>query len=255
MKDTLVNSVRKAMNLLDILIFEDFCSKGISLSELSRKTGIKTNTLHNLLKTMVACGYVQQNEDSKYLAGIKCSNIGIINRIRPGSKGLQDIEVILEEYMHELEESVVFTILADSLRVPLLRIEHNSPVKVDYAMLESDNIYEKDTGKILTCYADAYSFNKIKEKWGYPGQHWEGIEDEPAFDYAIKKLHKQGYSKSIVGDGSIISIAVPVLDKNKVLIGALGSYAPVFRCDQEKQKAMIDKLKECALRIADKNDF
>ena len=47
----------------DLLIFEDLDKQGLRLSEISQKTDIKPNTLHNLLRTMIDKDYIQQYEN------------------------------------------------------------------------------------------------------------------------------------------------------------------------------------------------
>ena len=48
----------------------------------------------------------------------------------------------------------------------------------------------------------------------------------------------------------IVKFACPVLDENKKLIGALGSFAPAFRCPQHKQKDIIKTLVNIAEELS-----
>ena len=249
MADTLVNSVKKALGILDILTFDDYRKKGIGLFDLSRKTGIKPNTLHNLLKTMVVCGYVSQNEESKYVSGPKCSSIGMMNRLASGSPLLAKIEDLMKNLSEKLKESVVFTILAEGNRVTLISVEHDNPIKIDTSLLEDDHIFDKVTGRILAAYSDDYNQKRIIELRGFPGEQWNGITDWDAFNSALKEIRQKGYSERSEADGSVISIAVPVLEKEEKLVGALGSYAPAFRCNEQKQAFMLDEMQRVAESI------
>lgn len=65
MSEKIVNSVKKALDILDILIFEDIDRRGISLKELSERSGIRPNTLHNILKTMKQCGFSRKGISRK----------------------------------------------------------------------------------------------------------------------------------------------------------------------------------------------
>ena len=249
MKDTLINSVKKAFDILDILVFENIGNTGIGLFELSKKLGIKPNTLHGILKTMIALGYVQQDEASKYLAGPKCLMVGMVNRFAQNSPLLQKIEALMKELSEKIGEFVIFAILADGLRIPVLRIEHNHPIKIDISLLENENIYSKTTGRILTAYANEYNLKRILDRWGYPKKEWEDIEDQQAFDKVLSIIKQEGYSKDFVLSASVLSISVPILDKEKKLVGSLGSYAPLFRCDSKKQELILKELKRFAAMI------
>lgn len=249
MAGNLVNSVRKALDILDILVFEDFEGKGLGLFDLSRKTDIKPNTLHNLLKTMVSCGYVQQNTESKYMAGPKCANIGMLNTLSPGSAAYKRIEDIIKELGRKIDEAIVFTVLADGLRLPLLKVDHENPIKIDIASIENEHIYRKDTGRVLTAYADTYSLERILERWGLPEEKWNGIKDRAAFKKVLEEVRSKGFSLSYLREGDIVSMAVPVLSRQDRLIGSMGSYAPAFRCNNEKQQQILFELKQAAEKI------
>ena len=103
MSEKIVNSVKKALDILDILIFEDIDRRGISLKELSERSGIRPNTLHNILKTMKQCGFSRKGisrkpgsvcpEKKRYTAGIEayaagnaknCGNDKIYRSIKQG---------------------------------------------------------------------------------------------------------------------------------------------------------------------------
>ena len=81
MSTNLVFSVQKAMNILDLLIFDDISRNGLRLSEISRRTGIKSNTLHNLLRTLIERDYVSQLENGNYVTGIKIDRICIMSQL------------------------------------------------------------------------------------------------------------------------------------------------------------------------------
>jgi IclR family acetate operon transcriptional repressor len=243
MAETIVLSIKKALNIIDILVFEDFENNGIALSKLAVKTGQRTNTLHNILKTMVACGYVVQKEDGKYAAGKKCKDIGDINKISPQSHLNKYITKSILELSQKLGESVIFTILINGNRVPIISYEHEQLIKVDYTFLENENIYMKDTGRVLTSFADEANLKMIIDNWGMPNNNWEGITDMPTLNKNIADIRSKGYSLSIVADETLVSIAIPVCGD---LLGAIGCYAPIFRCDKEKQMFMITQMKATA---------
>src|SRR5690554_4561120 len=86
-----VRSVQKALEILDMLIFEDPACDGVSLSEIARRMAMPANSAHNLLKSMVVCNYVNQNERGHYIAGTMVEQIGSLNRLR--SPRMMDVVV------------------------------------------------------------------------------------------------------------------------------------------------------------------
>lgn len=249
MNDTLVQSVKKAMAILDILIFEDSENHGIGLFELARRLGQKPNTLHNIMKTMIFCGYVKQNDKSLYAAGPKCFDI--VNTYKFTNKNglIESIKPVLQQLAGRIGESVVLTMLINGNRAPIINVFSNDLIKVDFSLNEMSHIYEKPTGRILVSFADNYSFKLIKGKWGYPGKMWDDITDDQSFKKSMAEIRNRGYDMEIESKGTVISFAVPVKDSSGKFLYSLGSYAPLFRCGREKQAVILKELKEAATLI------
>jgi len=245
--ETIINSVKKALNILDILAFEDFENKGIGLSDLSKMTGLKPNTLHNILRTMVICGYVQQYENLKYAAGPKCRSIGLLNRFAPGLPLCNKIEKLLSALSKKIGEAVVFAVLVEGNRIPIVICDNDNVIKVDYRKLEQKNIYSLVTGRVLAAFADENGLKLIKEKWGYPGKEWKGIDNDTDLNEAFRVIKENGVAKEL-DRYSLFSVAVPALGDNGE-IASIGCYAPIFRCDDNKQLQILNELKKAALEI------
>jgi DNA-binding IclR family transcriptional regulator len=246
MEDNLVNSIKKAFDLLDILIFEDIHNEGISLTKLSEKTQIKTNTLHNILKTMIYCGYVEQNSNSHYLAGKRCKQIGIINRFQI----TPELSTILNEALYGLStktnESVVFYVLANGERINYINIQSKDIIKVDYTMLEENSIYEYPSGRILVAFCEKEELNKIIAKHGYPLKYWNNISNAEELEREITNIRKSGYITSMSSDKKIVNYAIPAFTNDGKLLGSIGFYIPAFRYDEKKGSFILAEIIQAA---------
>jgi IclR family acetate operon transcriptional repressor len=248
MAGNLVNSIIKAFNTLDILLLEDYEKKGMALSSLSKATGIRPNTLHNILKTMIHCGYVKQNENSSYLIGNKCEQIGANNKVMQMLEN--EIQPILKELHKKTNEGIVFYTLLNGGKIPQISIKNNELININHSAYGKINFYEKITSRVLTAFADKNAFQEIIKRWGLPGKYWNDINDNETLENALKKIRKQGFG--ILDDPpprGIISFAVPVFKKDASLLGTIGCFAPKFRCPSDKQKLIIKALKEAAKEI------
>jgi len=246
MAEHLVNSIKKALDTLDILISDDPGRNGIALAELSRRTNIRPNTLHNILKTMLRCGYVAQNSDSSYAAGPKCNAIGNENKFRKFADIYLKTE--LEKLNSQTGESSVFYTLRNGGKVPVLSQNSGSAITVDQSKINSFTFFSKATGRILAAFASREELDEIIERNGLPGKSWNDIDSKAKLASAISEIKKAGYI-IIHEENGITSIAVPVLDSTGKLIGALGCYAPSFRCPPEKHESIIQSLFSSAADI------
>jgi IclR family acetate operon transcriptional repressor len=238
-----VQSVKKALDLLDILVFEDVRWEGISLSELSRRSGLRPNTTHNLLKSMAACGYVAQNAESKYIAGPKLGEISMIKTlVSPDIQGI--IVRKLQEAVSQLGESLVFATLVNGRRVSLAQIDAERAVRVVLPQKLS-YIYEMPTGRILVAYADKHQLHQIKQVSGLPGELWDNISTDEALDEARSEIREAGCAV-IFEEKELVTFGCPVLNASGRLLGALGCYAPLFRCPPARQREILKEMLDVA---------
>lgn len=242
MSEKLVLSVKKTFDILDILVFEDIHNKGVSLTKLSEKTGIKPNTLHNLLKTMIHCGYVEQNESSHYTAGKRCRQMGIINRFKITPEISEVLNASLYKLCNKTGESVSFYVLDNGERICYTNIQSSDIIKVDYTMLEENSIYDYPSGKVLVANCDKYELGEIIKKHGYPKKYWNNISNMKQFEEELEKAKKAVCLKRISPDGKVASFAVPVFTKDNKLLGSAGVYMPAYRFNEEKEKSIIQEL-------------
>ena len=115
MTDIPVQSVRKAFALFSILVFDDLQREGIALTTLAKQLDLRTNTTHNILKSMCATGFVAQTAAARYIVGPKCLQIGRINRLLNDTT-LQWCRPPLEALSAKLNETVLFVTLVNGKR-------------------------------------------------------------------------------------------------------------------------------------------
>ena len=243
MSDVPVKSVKKALDILSILLFEDIERKGVELSVLAGKMRMPANSTHNLLKTMSTCGFVAQTENSRYIPGVKCEQIGRMNRIS-GKHSSETFKNCIIGLSESVQEAVVFAILLGGRRIVAATSDSNQMIKVDNKAMGSQNIYSLPTGRILTAYASEQELSEIKSVYGNPEGQWDGVKCRNDLLKVTDLIRKQGYCILNPDKFNLVSFACPVLDPEGNLLGALGCYAPLFRCHRNKQNLILKKLKQ-----------
>lgn len=243
-----VMAVKKAFDLLEMLHFGLSADKeGLPLSEIARAAGMKPNSARNLLKTMIVCGYVEQTESSRYLPGPKCRQMGVLNRAIAKS-GEGSVTSFLTELTAKIEEASVFTVIVGGNRVILGTVEANREIKVSKATIQSDSVFWTQTGRVMAAYSSPAELAQIIERNGMPGEKWDGIEDMDALQKAISSIRKAG--NCVFNRGETLGFGLPAFGRDGKFVGAIGCYAPSYRCPQEKQKEILAQLKSYAAKIA-----
>ncbi|OGV48640.1 MAG: hypothetical protein A2017_02885 [Lentisphaerae bacterium GWF2_44_16] len=244
-----VMSVKKALDLLEMLLFQDVKRNGIRLSDMAAKLNVPDNTARNLLKTMIECGFVAQNQEARYIAGKKCQQIGAINKYTSASVN-NAINRALDKFIEKIDETVTFAILSDGYRDIIAEASSQKTVKVVYEKTSSVNIYSVVTGRVLAAYADKDELAQIIRRYGMPGEHWNNIKNMNSLEKELQAIRKKGYCILSAKNSETMTFACPVLDKDDKLIGSVGSYAPIFRCPQKKHGEVIQALKEAAVELS-----
>lgn len=240
MAEVPVKSVKKALDLLSILIFDDPGLKGVKLSDLAQRLKLPANTTHNLLKTMVVCGYVCQNEAGRYRPGPQCRRIGLINKVE-GGDFRQKLADVLKRYTAQVNEAMVFAALHGGKRVVLASSEPASQViRIDHQMVEGRNIYRLPSGRVLVAFASPEDHRRIIENYGEPDKNW------PNHELDLKRIRKEGFCTMIPDSVGVNSFALPVIDRKGRLLGALGCYAPAFRSGAVVQRKILNVLRQAA---------
>jgi len=79
---------------------------------------------------------------------------------------------------------------------------------------------------------------------GMPGKRWDGIDDAAALAVAAAGIRAAAACRILTRE--LAAVAVPVLGPEGGLLGALGAYAPRFRCPRKRQDALLRELRKAA---------
>ena len=246
MERTPVESLRKGLEVLELLS-RARASEGIPLAEIASRMGYKRNTAHNLLKTLVMCGYAVNDGDGRYRIGRKVGQL-IRNRHAGGPLPVA-LHQPLVQLAAELDESVVLTTLAGGSRRVLARAVGQQMIQVDANRLDGEHtqMWSTVTGRILAAFASPEELDELIDSEGVPAENWGGLRTRPALDEALRAMRKQGFAES--HERSAASVAVPLLEGG-VLLGALGIHLPEFRWREESRQPYLQAMRRTAERLA-----
>lgn len=249
-----VQSVERAINILEKLSRIRDESKGIGVLELSRILKLKSPTVHNLLKTLVQCEYVEQiRQTSKYRLGSGCYSLVkdrlVTNRL------IKISEEALLDFSHKINESIVLAIYHYGERFVVAKVEGRQSLRVDPSFFLKPDAYATATGRILLSLLNDKELKDYLEQHGFPGEKWDGISNLESLKKALIKIKKAGMDIHQTENNQIYALAVPVFGKKERLVAALGTYLPVVRFKGKHKKEIIKELKETSKRISVRLDY
>jgi IclR family acetate operon transcriptional repressor len=234
-----VRSLKKALDLLDLIIEADLCETEATLGGLARRMKLRANSVHNLLKTMEACGYVEKTGHGVYRQGLKCRQLGLLNRLGAA------VRTRLKALAAQEGEACVLATLVNGARVVVSSVDSTQSIQVSHAILEDRPFFSLATGRILAATANEEELRQIVERHGLPGKLWNHITSAAALRTALEEVRKQGWCRVDTVDG-LVGMACPVCGPDGQPWGALGLYAPAFRCPP----AQCERLAQALCRAA-----
>jgi DNA-binding IclR family transcriptional regulator len=243
-----VMSVRKAFELLEIILFQDISRSGVRLSDLAAAMKMPDNTARNLLKTMIDCGFAAQNAESRYIAGPKCAQIGALNKFSlPRIK--EEIHAALLKFNEVIDEHVCFAVLVNGYRDVVSAVDSKNIIKAVFEGTSSVSVYDTATGRVLAAFAGAGEFAALLGRYGLPGRYWDGINDVETLREKLDRIKSDGHCEFMIRD--LLTFAVPVLIPGSSVTGALGCYAPAYRWPEKKRGMIIEALRKTAGELAE----
>ncbi len=240
-----VRSLQKALDILDLIIEADLHEVDATLAGLARKMGMPSASAHNLIKTMLACGYVQKNGHGRYVQGVKCRQLGRLNRLE--APAVHDaVQRRLQQLTDETGEGCLLTVLMNGARVVVARVGSTHAIQVSHATIEDLPFFSRATGRALAAHATAEELEQIIARHGMPGVAWENIADMAALQSALARVREEGTCTVDTPEYGLIGLACPVAGTDGKAWGVLGLYAPAFRCSPETIKRFSETMRTCA---------
>lgn len=221
-----VNSVRKALNILDHV----FAAQGeVSLSDICHSLDLNRATAYQLLTTLCACGYVYQKRDTKgYVLGSKAFMLShsnsFINHL------IVETHPILNEIAAVTSETVHLAIRSAAEMVFLDKVESLMSLRAITDLQQHPPIHCCSVGKAILAYLSDAELRMVLQsiRWHRHTDHTIMSADELLRQ--LDSVRELGYSiddeEYFIG---LRCVAVPILNRFNAPICAIGISAPAQR--------------------------
>jgi DNA-binding IclR family transcriptional regulator len=230
------------------LILESFQHDDVelSLSELSRRTGISKASVHRLAQELVDWGMLERS-GFEYRLGMRAFELG--SRV-PRFRVLRDAARPFMERLHFATKEAVHLAVLDGLEVLYLEkvaaAKSARPSRIAGRM----PLHATSTGKVLLAYSPSTVFEEVvsREMTRYTPHTTvaPGLLAEQ-----VRRIRAQGWGveQEEIAAG-YCSVAVPLFTGNQLLLGALSIAAPTYRADVT---ALATALTEVSRRVSSSN--
>jgi IclR family KDG regulon transcriptional repressor len=233
-----IQSVSHALDVLEQ--FGDDLEE-LGVTELSKRLKLHKNNVFRLLATLESRGYIEQNRATEnYRLGIRCLQLG---QTCLGQMGLlRQAHPVVENVAREANETAFVAVLRKAVVVPVDTVEAARPVRLRARIGEALPLHCTAAGKVQLAFIPDTDLRESLIE-GLPRFTERTIVDRQALLRELDVVTQRGFSVEI-GEhiAEVNSIAVPIRDYTRNVVGSLAVGGPAERLDDDRIQKEIAPL-------------
>ena len=224
--------IQSVSHSLDVLEQFNGTVDEIGVTELSKRLKLHKNNVFRLLATLEARGYIEQNKITEnYRLGLKCLQLGQTFIRQMGL--LQQSRATLEELTRSTKESAYVAMRKGTGIIPLDFVEPRRAVRVVSFLGTALPTHCTAAGKVYLVFEPEGTLSQsLPERLDRYTE--KTIIDRKLLLQQLKEIGESGYAMEL-GEFTedVSSVAVPIRDYTRTLVGALAVVGPGERLSND----------------------
>ena len=213
----MINSVRKALDIVGIFSPSE---PRLTLAEISSRLGLPKSTAHNLLGTLLACGFVEKTEDDHYALGRAV--IALTQAVLVNVELRDRAAPLLRDLADYCRESVYLTVRDGDYCLYIYAVESPRRLLARTAVGDRVALHCTSLGKAILAFSPEGEVQCIVQRVGLPASTNKTITDIDRLLAELELTRERGYSvDNEEHELETFCIGAPVLDEKGRVIGAL----------------------------------
>lgn len=240
-------AVERALAMLEAVAQE---SEGLSNADISRKLKIPKSSASYILRTLVARGYLNRDDDTgKYRVGLK-----ILSLSRGALSGLDVREVALPVMRNLMEKTSLtchLAILDGPDAVYIEKVEPHGFLRVDTWVGRRMRVHATSVGKALVAHIPQERLEKILAERGMEKRTGKTITTLPRLLKELEKVRAQGYAVDDEENNmGARCLGAPVFNQQGVIEASVGLSGTINQVNPQTMPGILEKLKDAARHIS-----
>lgn len=241
-----IQSVAKAMRLLDLLAD----SPGpLGLAEISALTGWPKSTVHGLLSTMRETSVVAQDQEGRYMLGIRLFEYGCT--LSSSWSIIETAKPFIQHVSYETGEAVFLSILDQGEVITLDRAENRIGLPTSAEMGCRLPVHCTSQGKLFLSYMSEEEQQALLNRRNLCAYTQHTITTVDALRKEFKTIRAQGYA---IENGEykvgLRSVAAPIFDESGCVRYAIGIIGMFRQIETERFERAVQVVRETAEKIS-----
>ena len=249
----LVQTIERTSLILDIL---GQSPQGLSIGELSEKTGLPKGTTHRLLTSLAYFDHVRQDSKTKnYHLGFKLVELG--NRVLSQLDFRTEAHPFLIELSERTKETVHMVILDRSEVLYVDKVDagqHAGGLRMASMLGSRMPTHCSAVGKVMLAFLPEKRLIEIVREKGLPRRTENTITDFEELKAHLQHIRKRGYAlDDEENEKGIKCLAAPIRDQSGKVIAAISISVPGIRIRTDTLLTTYkDQVTETAVNISKK---
>jgi DNA-binding IclR family transcriptional regulator len=234
-------TVHKAMAVISAFSYGD---PVLGVSELSRRLGMGKSTVHRILTTLLADGFVEKTRDERYRLSIKVYEIG--QQVAASIELRQLVHPALERLRNESGETAHVAVLSGTDVVYVDRLESPHMLRLLTRVGRRRAAHATSSGKCLLAFGAPATVAAVVAT-GLPRLGPRTITSKSMLEKRLAEVRRKGYAVSVdEAAPGVASVAAPIFDASGECIAAVSVAGPVTRMPPER----LDQISRIVLAAA-----
>lgn len=212
----MINSVLKAIRIMELFTPENPTQ---ALADISKQLGLPKSTVHNLLNTLMAAGYIEKTDNNLYALGTAI--IALTQNVRVNVEVRDRAAPLLRELADLCSESVYLTIRDGDFALYIYAIESSHRLLARTAVGDRANLHCTAVGKAILAHLPGDEVDRVIARAGLPRFTAATITSPSVLMEQLQEIRLQGYSVDRQEhETGVFCIGAPIFDVHGHVFGA-----------------------------------
>ncbi len=240
-------TVDKALDILEIFLEKD---GSLSLTEISKTTGLNAATIYRLLMTFASRGYLSQtHKKGSYCLGLKMLDFNYA--IRKNLKYVDFAYLSLSKLSAEYNVSTFLAVYDDDSMLVIEEIGTTGNLRINSPVGKRLPLYCTACGKVLLAAMSDEERKAYYRRGKLHNYTYGSITDIPHLEKELAEIRKEGvaYHREEYRQG-VWTAAAPVYSGNGLVIAAAAIMTPISYMNDNSERLYTTAIKGCTGEIS-----
>src|SRR5919112_416370 len=235
----------KGLQILTMIAERD---EGLTLSEVSRLSGVPKPTAHRLINVLLECGMIRSGAKDRYLVGPQCLILG--NRFLNGLDLRQEAQDLLRELARDTMETCHLGIKEGTRIVYIEKVESPHAVRMYSRVGATNPVHSTALGRAILAYCGEDTVEAVIDS-GLECRTPNTITDPNRFRANLAEIKERGFAvDDVENEEGIRCVAAPVFDHSGDVVAGISVSGPEQRITKDRLNDLGIKVVEAAFALS-----